>query len=419
MASEQVDLGALLEEIQAAADSHRSSGLYPEDLDARLQSEYARHFDLPDLRDRFDGVRLQLKRAHDLSGFSVERVSLESGLPGGEFVHKAVGKVVSRQVLGLIEQLNSFTTELMPLLSGLTSLVEEPAAHHHNDLAHELDTVQERLGVVERAAGRLRATVDDLGDVLPRLLHHLNRFDGVEARLDEVDERERRRAFNPTFSSSAFGDATRGSATQVRDEYAPLADSLVGLPGPVLDIGAGRGELLALLRERQVDAFGVELDEELAHQARAEGLDVRHGDGLDVLRAQSPSSLGAVVLIHVVEHLHPNELLDVIHLAFDRLYVGGKLVIETPNPQSLYVYARAFWLDPTHLRPVHPIYLEFLLKNAGYRHYDFEWTAMPSDDERLLEIPGDGEAVDAMNANVRRLNSLIFGAQNYRVIAMR
>ena len=32
----------------------------------------------------------------------------------------------------------------------------------------------------------------------------------------------------------------------------------------------------------------------------------------------------------------------------------GVLILETPNPLSIVVAARNFWLDPTHRRPVHP-----------------------------------------------------------------
>jgi O-antigen chain-terminating methyltransferase len=131
------------------------------------------------------------------------------------------------------------------------------------------------------------------------------------------------------------------------------------------------------------------------------------------------SSLGAIVLLHVVEHLYPNELLELIALAHERLAVGGRLVLETPNPQSLYVFARAFWLDPTHVKPVHPVYLDFVLRQAGFNDVYIEWTALPREAEQLSLLPGDEPAVAAANDNVRRLNDLVFAAQNYRIIATR
>jgi hypothetical protein len=68
---------------------------------------------------------------------------------------------------------------------------------------------------------------------------------------------------------------------------------------------------------------------------------------------------------------------------------------------------------------VHPVYLEFVLRQAGYTTVDFEWTAFPDDAERLVEPEGDSELAEAVAENARRLNSLVFGAQNYRAIARR
>ena len=46
---------------------------------------------------------------------------------------------------------------------------------------------------------------------------------------------------------------------------------------------------------------------------------------------------------------------------------GGLVVIDSPNPSSFYVYAHTFYLDPTHTRPVHPLFLMFLFDRGGFR----------------------------------------------------
>ena len=44
---------------------------------------------------------------------------------------------------------------------------------------------------------------------------------------------------------------------------------------------------------------------------------------------------------------------------------GGVLVIETPNPECLAIFATHFYLDPTHTRPVpHPL-LAFYMEENG------------------------------------------------------
>ena len=112
-------------------------------------------------------------------------------------------------------------------------------------------------------------------------------------------------------------------------------------------------------------------------------------------------------------------MLDVIKFAYRALAVGGQLVIETPNPQSLYVFARAFWLDPTHTKPIHPVYLDFVLRSAGFSKIEFEWTAMPDASERLDEVDEDSPMAKFINQNARKINELLFAAQNYRVTAYR
>ena len=78
---------------------------------------------------------------------------------------------------------------------------------------------------------------------------------------------------------------------------------------------------------------------------------------------------------------------------------GGKVVIETVNPQSLYVFARSFYLDPTHVRPVHPAYLEFLFREAGFAEVEIDWRNPPPDTDQLLELVGDDESTRELNEN--------------------
>jgi O-antigen chain-terminating methyltransferase len=70
--------------------------------------------------------------------------------------------------------------------------------------------------------------------------------------------------------------------------------------------------------------------------------------------------------VHLAEHLGFDALLDVVDEARRVLRPGGVLILETPNPTTWHVGADLFHLDPTHLRPVHPLLLEFLLTNTGF-----------------------------------------------------
>src|SRR5262249_55165125 len=144
------------------------------------------------------------------------------------------------------------------------------------------------------------------------------------------------------------------------------ADVLATSP-PVLDIGCGRGELVGLLGERGIEAYGIDLDASLVAEANAHGLDVRLADAVAHLESLEPASLGAIVTTHVVEHLELDDLIRVLELAVSRLRPGGVFIAETPNPASLIVLGNSYILDPTHVRPLHPSLLAFLCESAGFR----------------------------------------------------
>ena len=421
--TEPVDLEAILAEVRAAAEEARANGVYPDGLEEQLQSDFARQLARPDhdeaRRERVNTLKNQLHEVELARHFGPEHVAQKSSVPGGAIVHKATAKAIDRQVTGIYRQVRRFTDTLMPLMAQVVDVIEDPTAHVHDDLVAELDTVHDRVGELQRTLDTLGVAFRDSASVLARLLDHLNTFDGLEARVASIEEIERRRRFDPFFDYADFEDMGRGSTEDIEAEYRELAELLASTPGPVVDIGAGRGEFLRLLAKHDKECWGVELDEALAERGREAGLEMRHGDGLEVLRDQPFGSLGGIVLLHVVEHLTPNEVLEMVQLAFDRLTRGGLLVMETPNPQSLYTFARAFWLDPTHSKPLHPRYLEFVTKEAGFEAIKFDWTAAPSAEEALIEPDDDTPLGRVVAENARRVNDIVFAPQNYRLVVRR
>lgn len=417
--TEPTDLDLVIEEVLAAAQAARDNGVYPPGLEEQLQSDFARQLARPDPRDRVAHLRKLLDKLLNVQ-LGREGVATSSSIPGGAAAHKAISKAVGRQVDGVYAQLNDYTASLSELLASVVEGLEDPKSHVHSETLYELDALQDRVADLQVTIDSLGQTYRQATGVMADLLVHLNNFDGIDARLSALEEAERRRGFEPFFEYADFEDVARGAEADIEVEYQELADFLVDAPGPVLDIGAGRGELLRLLRARGKECWGLEIDVDLVRDAVAAGLDIRLTDGLLGLGEQPFGSLGGIVLLHVIEHLTPTEQVELVQLAFDRLAVGGVLILETPNPQSLYVFARAFWLDPTHSKPVHPVYLEFVLRQAGFTEVDFEWTALPPESERLMVPEDDGSDLSAViGENAKRLNDLVFGAQNYRVTARR
>lgn len=223
----------------------------------------------------------------------------------------------------------------------------------------------------------------------------------------------------------AFERRFRGTEEEVRERLREYLGELegAGALGEVLDLGCGRGEALAVLAEAGVPARGVDASAEMVARARERGLRAEEGDLFEALAAAGEGSLGGVVSFHVVEHLPATSLDRLARLAWRALAPGGVLILETPNPLSLVVAARSFWLDPTHRRPVHPETLELLARLAGFDPVGRRELRPFGEAERLPEIdlaalPGEQrELADRVNRLRDALDDLLFGYQDYAVVA--
>lgn len=255
----------------------------------------------------------------------------------------------------------------------------------------------------------------------------------LRARLDVVDKRVRslleRSSPAPdtdpvlpaTFDYVGFEQRFRGDDAVVLARTEERYFDLLLDASPVLDVGCGRGEVLAALAARGVEGIGVDLDAGMVAEAKAAGVDARQGDALAFLAEAEPASFGAVIAIQVAEHLSLGALLALVELAHAKLRPGGHLVLETPNPASLIVLGNSYLLDPTHVRPLHPSLLSFLVERAGFGGVRLElYDPATGYHLELLDEAEIGEPwVAQVNAAFRRLNDVLFGPQDYAVIATR
>jgi SAM-dependent methyltransferase len=146
------------------------------------------------------------------------------------------------------------------------------------------------------------------------------------------------------------------------------------------------------------------------------------GDLFEVLAGVPEGSLGGVVSFHVIEHLPGGAIDRLVRLAYRALLPGGALVLETPNPLSMVVAARNFWLDPTHVRPVHPESLKLMYELAGFDPVErLDLRPFP-DRDRLPEIDlakldaGQQPLADQVNRLRDRIDELLFGYQDFGMV---
>jgi 2-polyprenyl-3-methyl-5-hydroxy-6-metoxy-1,4-benzoquinol methylase len=166
------------------------------------------------------------------------------------------------------------------------------------------------------------------------------------------------------FDYSRFAERFRGPEESVKSGQQFYVPYFAGCK-EVLDIGCGRGEFLDLMREAGVSARGIDLSRESVDLCRGKGLQADIADLYVYLDGLPDASLDGIFSAQVVEHLAPARLPEMIRLAARKLWRGGVLAIETPNPECLAIFATYFYLDPTHMRPVpHPL-LAFYMEEYG------------------------------------------------------
>ncbi|MBR6968210.1 MAG: class I SAM-dependent methyltransferase [Ruminococcus sp.] len=186
----------------------------------------------------------------------------------------------------------------------------------------------------------------------------------------------------------------------------------------VVDIGCGRGEFLSLMQDNGIPAEGVDIYEPYTDYCNMKGLKATCGDGCGFLG--KTEGVDGIFVGQVVEHLSPKQITSLCNTAYERLEEGGCIVIETPNPTSLSIYTNAFYIDPSHIKPVHPLTLKYYLEKAGFRDVEIVYT---ESSRPPFEIPplkcADGENTEEFNAAMKRVSDMMFGSQDYAAVAVK
>jgi O-antigen chain-terminating methyltransferase len=218
-----------------------------------------------------------------------------------------------------------------------------------------------------------------------------------------------------------FEEAFRGSRETIKERQSAFVRYFEGSKN-VLDIGCGRGEFLELLRERGIGGRGIDLNEDMVAYCRSKGFDVERIDAIAYLEGLEDKSLDGVFLDQVVEHLRPDYMVKMLGLCYKKLKYGHFIVVETVNPLSFTSLAN-FYKDLTHVRPVHPETLRFLLGSAGFRESETKFFSPVPDESRLKSVNlGEGveefrrRFIEIYNKNVNMMNGVLYGAQDYAVI---
>jgi len=280
------------------------------------------------------------------------------------------------------------------------------------------------LGRMARALVRTESTYDDL---LVRIDQLEETVDGLRADLRQVgtsgtvtaDSSALAPSVQRILAYSRFEDRHRGAQGVVRPLLEPYLQYFDGCAN-VVDLGAGRGEFVDMLNERGIPAYGVDSDESQVEVARAAGRDVRLEDVVEHLNGLRTGQVDGAFSSQVAEHLTTNELVGSIELVYRKLKPGGVFVMETPNPEALFIFATFFYVDLTHIKPIHPEALRWAFEACGFEDVRVVRSQKVPDAARLAPVPEDLRTQpgwDVLARNIDTLNDLIYGYQHYAVVA--
>ena len=304
----------------------------------------------------------------------------------------------------------------------------EELRRHQQALAAWERRTNAAVAVLSGTHEELRASIGVLQQATQTLKREVMRLSeaGIPASAAPTAVRESSRDGGPRASLDGhkyvgFEDHFRGSQDDIRGRVAEYLPIFRGVQN-VVELGCGRGEFLALLRDNGIDGHGVDINEAMVEVCRSQGFDVTRTDALSYLEAQPDGSIGGLFAAQVVEHLEPQYLNALLDVAFGKLRPGAPIVLETINPACWFAFFESYIRDITHVRPLHPDTLKFLLIASGFQHVDIRYRSPYPEHDKLQPIGPNGslgDAVETLNANVERINRLLFTWLDYAAIGRR
>lgn len=301
--------------------------------------------------------------------------------------------------------------------------IEKTATETAEDLSNRAADLEQRVQMLQQRVDELETQNDDLLAALAKRALGQNPAAALRERAiassadsSETPAAEPSDSIYTALDYFKFENHFRGARSVIRDRQAVYLPYFQNQAGPILDLGCGRGEFLQLMKQNDIPAFGIDLYPEYVEEGKLLGLDIRQGDGIAWLRG-AEEQFGGIFVGQVIEHISFRQLQELCSLAYEKLLPGAWLVLETPNPMCLSVFANSFYMDPSHDKPVHPFTLKYLLEELGFRDVNLLFTECSRLEPLPLIQSAEIKNIGEVNAGLTRVSDLLFGSQDYAVAA--
>lgn len=285
----------------------------------------------------------------------------------------------------------------LPLLMRNFEQLHASVHYRLGDLGRDIETLSQRLGTAKLTADRRAEAAEKRLDAIEKMLVALRAEIQDEARRTaELNESKADKIDNSSLPEFWILDGNRqflrhlteeqGDARPLRHEdqfYSAFEDAFrddeavrlnqrrylqfikadVTVKQPFLDCGCGRGEFLETLAGAAIPAIGVDVNRHEIERLDQQGVTVKEADMLSWLQ-QSDQMYGGISALQVIEHLDSDYLMQFLNAAVSRLIPGGVMILETVNPHCPSALGN-FYQDPTHVKPIPPELLQFLVTWNG------------------------------------------------------
>ena len=229
-------------------------------------------------------------------------------------------------------------------------------------------------------------------------------------RVDALEDALPAAVAEPADGRTAIPDLDHWSAALTR-----LLDPGVGR---VLHAEAGDGALVERLLAAGFDAYGTEPSSRASLVASAKGLEIRTDGAREHLEVLPDRSLGGVVLSGCVDRLPVAAQLSLAGLAFAKVAPGGMVAVVATDPVAWAADRSAVEHDLAPGRPLRAETWRHVLAEQGFLAVELHAGPRPPGLEAVPAGRRDPAAA-VLNANIERLNEVLFPPTSYAVSATR
>lgn len=182
-------------------------------------------------------------------------------------------------------------------------------------------------------------------------------------------DKERRLEGLPRVNYLKFEDKFRGSEELIMERQQVFLEYFLESTH-VVDLGCGRGEFLKLLKDKNINAFGVDIDGDMVKYCTGAGLRAYEADMFNFLLDAKDNEFDGVFSSQVIEHISYNDLQNLFALLRKKVRKDAPILLETPNYHCREAMER-FFTDLSHQKPILPEVISFIAEEYGFKVVEF------------------------------------------------